>query len=162
MARKFADTIAEAAKLLGVSRRSVHDWIASGCPAKSGGRYDLAAIREWRDANRKPARDTAASGELGAVRLRRERERLRQDRLKSRALKREDLAASGNVLSRDEWELFAIEVVQLARDKFMRLPVLLCRHVPQKYHRILRAEGDADVRKICDEMARGLGHGPKD
>ena len=96
------------------------------------------------------------------LKLAREAERLKQERLKAAAMERSEAVELGNVLARDEWELFAVEVVQQARDRFMRLPKMLCKHVPRKYHRVLQTEGEGDVRKICAEMARAIEQGVKD
>jgi len=88
------------------------------------------------------------SQEAAALRLVRDKARLNQELLKARAMEREEQAASGNVLPRDEWDLFAIEVVQQARDRFMRLPRLLCKHVSPEYHRVLQTEGARSAKNL--------------
>ena len=44
----------DVAAALAVSRRTIQDWFAAGCPGRSDEGYDLEAIRAWREANRRP------------------------------------------------------------------------------------------------------------
>lgn len=157
----------ELAKRFGVSAKTVYAWRQAGLPHRKRKRiavYDAAQASEWITLHRKRSEPTDAEALSPAARIKllKEEAKLRQERLKAAAMEREDAAATGNVLPRDEWELFAIEVVQHARDRFMRLPKLLCKHVPRKYHRTLQHEGEADVRKICEEMSRALAQGAND
>jgi len=147
-----------------VSARTVQSWRNRGLPCQRDGRsfiFNVEEARKWVDLFRRST-ETTTSTPGGKIKLSRERAKLRIDRAKAAQAEREELAAGKNILKRDEWELYAIEVVQQARDRLMRLPKMLCRHVPQKFHRILQAEGDADVRKILNEMARALAEGVKE
>jgi len=148
----------------GVTPKTVYAWRQAGLPCEAEGRlflYRLADTDPWVDAHRQ-LKESEGLTPASRVRLQREKAKLRQERLKAAGMQRDEDAATGNVLRRDEWELFAVEVVQQARDRFMRLPKMLCKHVPQKYQRVLQREGEADVRKICVEMARALAQGVKD
>ncbi|QEF98160.1 hypothetical protein Mal15_22080 [Stieleria maiorica] len=49
----FAETIAEAAKSLGVHERTLKSWLAEGAPPKTDDGYNVDAILQWRAANRK-------------------------------------------------------------------------------------------------------------
>ena len=53
----FTETIAEAANTLGVHERTLKSWLAVGAPAKTDGGYDIRAIKQWREENRKGADD---------------------------------------------------------------------------------------------------------
>lgn len=55
-------TIAAAATHFGVADRTLQRWIARGCPGEPG-KYDLAAIAAWREANLGRARDDTATHE---------------------------------------------------------------------------------------------------
>jgi hypothetical protein len=157
---------AKLAKRYGVSTNTIAAWRLAGLPCTGGGRgrlfvYQVRETDPWVELHRKP-QEAASLTPQTRVKLSREAEKLKQDRLTTTKMEHAAAVAAGNVLPRDEWELFAIEVVQQARDKFMRLPKMLCKHVPAKYHRVLQVEGEADVRKICAEMARHLDDGPRD
>lgn len=53
-APRVVKTIAAAAKALGVHERTLKQWLTDPeCP-RSRGKYDVEAIRAWRDANKKP------------------------------------------------------------------------------------------------------------
>jgi hypothetical protein len=154
----------EASRRYGVSTRTVKSWRDAGMPHRKEGQQCIYLPSEtdpWVDLQRRPS-ETQNLSPATKLKLAREGERLKQDRLKAAAMERSEAVELGNVLPRDEWELFAVEVVQQARDRFMRLPKMLCKHVPAKYHRVLQAEGEGDVRKICAEMARCLEQGVKD
>lgn len=40
---------------MGVGMRTIRDWVAAGAPRKTVRGYDVAAVREWRQKNLKPA-----------------------------------------------------------------------------------------------------------
>lgn len=148
-----------------VTPKTVYSWRQIGLPHREEGRqyvYDLDKTDPWVEVQQRAKPSTQELGPGAKLKLAREAERLKQDRIKASMMEREEAAALGNVLNRDEWELFAIEVVQQARDQIMRLPKMLCKHVPAKYRRVLQFEGERDVRKILEEMARSLEHGVKD
>ena len=153
---------ADFARHYDVSTRTVQSWRKAGMPCHAQGRrylYRPAETTPWIEAYRRGPARGASDDPLSpatTVKLLTAAEKLKQERLKAAKMERQARVEEGNVLSRDEWELYAIEVCQLARDRFMRLPILLCKHIPQKYHRVMRQEGDAEARKILTEMARHL------
>lgn len=153
----------ELAKRFAVTTKTVYSWRQAGLPHTLEGRiavYVVAEADEWVELHKRKAEEGLTPA--ARVRLQREEEKLRLDKLAADRKQREADAEAGNILRRDEWELWAIEVVQQARDRFMRMPTLLCKHVPSKYHRVLQHEGRADVRKICEEMARLLAQGARE
>lgn len=46
-----------------MSRRTVQEWFAGGCPGRGTDGYDLAAIGAWRSAHRAPRRPLAEAGD---------------------------------------------------------------------------------------------------
>ena len=76
---KRASSVPEVARHFGVSERSVHTWLASGCPRPPRGKpYDLAAIAAWRAANVRPRpeeRKSETAKTLDDWRIRTERAR---------------------------------------------------------------------------------------
>ncbi|MDE2100781.1 MAG: hypothetical protein KGL39_26280 [Patescibacteria group bacterium] len=155
----------EAARIYGVSTRTIKTWRDEGMPASKDGReylYFREKTDPWVELKHRAAADNGDLSPIGKVKLARELARLRKEKVEAGRAERQEEAELGNVLRRDEWELFAIEVVQKARDRLMRLPKMLCKHVPRKCHKVLQTEGEADVRKILEEMARDLAEGATD
>jgi hypothetical protein len=144
-----------------VSTRTIQEWVADGLPHEGPPRSRVFypdVTDAWVEAHRKKGKgqepEKAVAAKLSVLESKAEQERLRAERMA-----REEAAALGNVLRRDVAELYMIECVQKARDRFLRLPVNLCRHVPKKFHNALRKEGQAEVRKICEELARDFERG---
>ena len=151
-----------AARKLGVSATALRQWQGEpGFPHNAGG-YDLDAIRAWLAAKGSPKADAdePADGTLGAkmakAKVIRATHEARIAKVKADEAERAAEIAKGNILPRDEFALSITEHLQLARDRLLTVPRTLCRHVPKKYHRTLQAEGDREVRKILEELARGL------
>ena len=147
-----------------VVTKTIYTWRQGGLPCRKEGReffYRLSETDPWVELQRK-TNETLNLTPAGKAKLRREEARARKEEVEAARAEREQEAELGDVLPRDEWELFAIEVVQKARDRFARLPKMLCKHVPRKFHAVMQKEGDSDVRKICEEMARDLAEGAAD
>jgi hypothetical protein len=141
----------------------VQTWRDEGLPCRADGRqfsYLFSETDPWVELKRKATETTLSP--VGKVKLARETARLRKEEVEAGRAERQEEVELGNVLRRDEWELFAVELIQKARDQIMRLPKMLCKHVPRKFHRVLQTEGERDVRKILDEMARDLAEGATD
>ena len=154
----------DAARRYDVSTRTIKTWRDEGMPHERDGReclYNPAKADPWVELKRK-AGDGANLSPVTKVKMARELAKLRKEKVEASQAERKEEAELKNVLRRDEWELFAVELIQKARDQIMRLPKMLCKHVPRKCHRVLQAEGERDVRKILDEMARDLAEGAAD
>ncbi len=52
---QYVDTQADVAAALGVDRHTVKDWLAQGAPHKTSAGYDVKAIAEWRELNKRTA-----------------------------------------------------------------------------------------------------------
>ena len=97
----------EVAAHFGVAERTVGTWLASGCPGKPG-RYNLAAIATWRNANRR--REPSSAND---------RERIWEERFKKEKAKRarlERLRIEGELVDRSEsrtcWTMLARRLQQ--------------------------------------------------
>ena len=150
------DGIGPLASRYSVSTKTVQNWIRLGLPKHGTKRkYQFYASQTdpWVEAYRtEPAAESAST----QINLGIKEEQLKQNRVKTQQVEREEQAAQGNVLSREEMRLSTIEQIQLARDGLMGIPKELCRMVPKKYHRKLQEEGTNAVRRILTNYARGL------
>ena len=155
----------ELAQHYGVTTKTVYLWRQAGLPY-TGDRapyaYDLSKTDDFVEAIRSGGADASGDTDAKKVTLKSKLAKLRIDEVNARRAELEQEEREGNILDRAVWELYAVEVVQKARDAFMRLPILMCKHVPKKLHAVLRKEGENEVRKICDEMARDIERGPDD
>ena len=146
----------------GVTTKTVYSWRMAGLPFKREGRryvYDRRQAEEFVRIHRRPV-DGISSDAALKVRLLIAEAQQRQERLKAAKMEREEAAEVSNILLRDEWDLFKVDVVRHARERFGRLGEILCRHVPANCRRVLRSQCNDDVRKIIDEMDRYLAMGP--
>lgn len=150
----------EAAERLGVSPKSLRNWIKEpGFPSIKKG-YDVEKIQAWRDQLGKKGSEQSLSQQQTNEQL--AREKLRKATADADKAEREEEEAKGNVLKRDEYELFVQEHIQVTRDRMILIPRTLCKYIPKKYHVRLRTEGEKEVRKILAEFARNLEEGSID
>lgn len=148
----------EAARLLGITDRSLRDWMKKPAfPDWSAG-YDIAAIRQWAEA--RSLKNSQKSKSLEQLEREIKQEKLRLERAKADKAERENEIAAGNVLPRDEYETFVREVISVARDRLTLIPRDLCRYVPEKYHKVLQREGAKVIANITDSIAEALSQGP--
>ena len=148
----------EAAEKLGITDRALRQWVKEdGFPDCSAG-YDVAAIRTWREALGR--KGSTVDRRVKRLKLRALREQVRIKTAEADKREREENEAKGNILNRETYELYVIECEQKARDRLLRLPKLLCRCVPKKFHATLQREADSELRKILEELVRDLEKGP--
>ena len=152
---RIVQTRHEAARLLGVSVRTLADWKTMiGFPDCSFG-YVIDAIRDWRAATL-ASRDTEAGAEVKAIKRKISAEKLRQEHVKAERLERQNAVELGEIVDRHDWEMACIELVTVCRDSLLHLPRSLCSVLPKKYHRKLIAEGTAIVEKALAALVAGL------
>lgn len=83
--RHIVKTIAAAAKALGVHARTLKEWLTDPeCPRERG-KYDVEAIRGWREATRKPAVGTEGARSKWETRKARAEARIKELDLRMRA-----------------------------------------------------------------------------
>lgn len=165
-ARVLARTRAEAVKLLDsnhgltIAVRTLQDWItAKGCPAKTEGGYDVAAIAEWA-ANNTDAGDGRAH-ELFVIRLERNRIALEMDRLELREMQILAAEREGNILPRDEVVGWLNECFSVVRARLMSAPKKLAALIDEtKLRGKVLTEGERYVRAILEGLAAAFDQGP--
>lgn len=59
----FASTQGDLARIFGVSRVTIMDWVQRGAPKKTARGWDVEAFRVWRQANMRPAKWTGKTPE---------------------------------------------------------------------------------------------------
>lgn len=71
-------------------------------------------------------------------------------------VEREELVARGDLVSRPDYELFAIEVIQGARDELLRLPNECRRHLCKKCQPKV-----SEIRTLIEKALNNLAKLPK-
>lgn len=141
----------------GVSTRTVQTWRDKGMPCeKTASRqyvYDLDKTDEWIDAFR-----ATEANESAEIYKQLDEAKLRIDLAKALKLERDIERDAGNVLMRDEWELFASECIIAARDAFIGLTKQFRRHLCKKCQGKLK-ELDVLIAKALNRLA-DIGKGP--
>lgn len=84
----YVSTIDDVAIAVGVDQRTVKTWLKQGAPKKTSNGYDVAAITEWRDLNRRTSEPTVEDPDQYKIRM--ANARLRE--LEGKALKVESEA----------------------------------------------------------------------
>lgn len=120
-----------AGKHWGVTPRTIQTWVKNGMPVSGSQRKQIFYIAEcdpWVEAYRNERLD----GDSLKLNEELKREKLKQEVLKSKELERKDLIAEGELVSREEYDLFAAECVIEARDQFLTIPKEMRRHLCKK------------------------------
>lgn len=150
----------DAAARLGITPTALRQWSKlPGFPDTSAG-WDIAAIQQWRQ--QEDRKGSQQSDQTAQIRLATAAQKLRQEKVKAEQLERKNEQEKGNILPRDEWELFAAELITVARDRLQTIPQSLCRLVPPEFHAAMLTEGAQSVRRILEELSRSLSAGPDD
>jgi len=90
--------------------------------------FDIELCDRWVEAYRSERLD----GDSQKLNEDLKREKLKQEILKSEKLEREKQIAEGNLVSREEFDLFAAECVIEARDQILTVPKEMRRHLCKK------------------------------
>ncbi|QDT95540.1 helix-turn-helix domain-containing protein [Gimesia aquarii] len=123
-----------AAEYWGRSDKTIQTWIANGLPATKSGRKYKFVIEEcqpWVDIHF----NETESSESKRLNEDLKKEKLLQERLKTKDLERNDQIKDGELLPLEEYELFAAECVIEARDQLLTLPKEMRRHLCKKCQR---------------------------
>jgi hypothetical protein len=116
--------------------------------------YDWKAIWESRLVNERNRE------EVDDVKAEIERHKLKAKQFETAALQRKHDAAEDNILPRDEWTLFASELIVRARDAILILPTRLVNLVPESHRDGFLGEGNKLCEDTCRELAAGIRKGP--
>lgn len=147
----------DAAAVLGVTARQLREWEKEPWwpeHGRSGGGYDVGAIREARDAVGRKGSDE--SGEARRLKLGRDAARLKQDRIKIERMELDLAAARREVVPRGAVELHFSEFLTRFGDWADQFPDLAKRQVPKKYgpklRRWMAEQLDEFRRRLAEEL----------
>lgn len=141
-----------------VSTKTVQNWRGVGLPCIDRGNgfdYDLDETDPWVDAYRA---ESTPDEEVGSLNRQLKAAKLRAEIAEANRLEREEEEARGNILPRDEYELFATEQIQEARDQLLRIPKLMKPHLCKKCHTKIQ-ELEKQIKTALERLAR-LPQGP--
>lgn len=141
------------ARTYGVSTKTVQNWRGVGLPSIDRGNgfdYDLNETDPWVAAYR-----TEGDGdeETGSLNKQIKEAKLRIELAEADRLEREEEQARGNILPRDEYELFATETIQNARDQLLRIPRLMKSHLCSKCHKKLQ-ELEKQIKTALEQLSK--------
>lgn len=141
------------AKHCGVTTKTVQNWQDGELPFTDLGgnkyEYDLDLTEPWvATFHAKSAKDPEAL----KVRSQREDARLRLDLVDAEVAEMDLAARKGNILPRDEYELFLIEHNMLVRDSMLAIPKQMRRHLGPNSQKILH-ELERLINKALEHLA---------
>ena len=145
--RWVVKTLKEVAEALGYARQTVNQWRSEpGMPGQPGA-YPIPEIAQWRFAKLRGGGDLATAKkeqdlELGKVELETKRMELAKDR--------------GELLERDDVELFVATALIEAREMVMSLPEMLATSSPPELREFVRTESDRHCRDVLVALRRRL------
>lgn len=150
---------------ISVSIRTLRDWFSiKGCPGKSERGYDLDTIERWATLN---SDKTSEDSEETRQRNRRRQEAIKEEELRIKRLKADDLqradeAARGNVLPLDECIEMITSIVAIARTEIVAIPKLIAPIAADpELQRRLVTEGSLHVAKCLDGLSAKLARVPQ-
>lgn len=169
----FMATRKDAAKQIGVEPQTLAEWYKK--PAKW---FPFDAVRtdskgravDWDVDRIIAARRTASAADdqvlakqLQQVKVADAAETLKQKQAKTRKILRDEQLEEGNILPRDEWTLFAVESVNIARDQLKDVPKQLARLIDgEEMQMKFLEEGTRLIVGILARLAKTLEEGPNE
>lgn len=141
------------ARQYGVSTKTVQNWKGYGLPCIDRGNgfdYDLNETDPWVEAYRE---EDGSDEEAGSLNRQIKEAKLRIELAEADRLEREEEQARGNILPRDEYELFATETIQNARDQLLRIPRLMKSHLCSKCHKKLQ-ELEKQIKTALEQLSK--------
>lgn len=162
-AERFIDGDKAFSKHVGKSTKTVQNWRDKGMPFEEleprKYRYHLDQTEPWIQLNGKDDED---SDERKQLRVDREKARLRSDIAKAMKVEREEQEAQGNILPRDVWESFVVELVYVVRGMFLQIPKQSRRHCCSKCAKTVPVEMEKLITKALHKLASVKNGPPKD
>ena len=175
MAKKKSGRIklqTKAAEALGVTPRTLRDWSAADwwdANFRNAAGYDVEAIAAAVNDNARKGSTLSAERE----KLRHERDQLDNElaAAKVRAELRKEQESLGNVLPREEYEEFVVEIIGMLCDELLEIPRRMLTHVPKSAWPVIfvdttddaeRAELDRLIRYAIVTLRDRLHRGPDD
>lgn len=159
--KRYLEGDSAIAKHYDVSERTIQSWRKKGMPfdkiKPNFYKYDLDLTDEWVDVFRRKYSGVEGNAQL---RIELDQVKLRIDIAKAEKLEREEEEARGNILRKDEWESFAIELIQVCRGQILQLPKQMRRHLCGKCQKTAPIELDKLVNKVLHKLGR-MREGPR-
>lgn len=150
------------AKNYSVSTRTIQNWRDAGLPFETVKpnwyRYDLDETDSWVETFRSQDSDQSP---IQKLKYEIEEAKLRKELANAERLEREEEEAKGNILRRDEWESFAIELIQVCRGQLLQLGKQTRRHCCAKCQKTVPIELAKLVDKVLQKLAR-MREGPRE
>lgn len=146
------------AKHYGVTTRTIYQWRGDGMPCIDRGRffdYYLDETDQWVSEKRA---EEGGDEEAGSLNKQLKEAKLRIELVEAERLERQEEEARGNILPRDEYELFAAETIQDARDQLLRIPRLMKNHLCSKCQKKV-TELEKQIKTALEQLAK-LPEGP--
>ncbi len=138
-------SIAEVAKKFGRVHRTIDRWIQDGMPRRDDGRYDIAAIKEWRAKTDPNFGLSEESGKWKALYL----------EMRARLKELEHNKAVGELLPKDEVEKGRVARIMVVKRALLAFPKIVAPQVvglkPREIEEILRFR----VEEIITQFAKG-------
>jgi len=129
-------TLMAVAKAMGVTERTVRNWRKSGMPVCPDGKYDLRAIRTWRD-------ERAGKGLTGAhYRRQRDRWEAKFREVKAKLADLELKQKTGELVSRERVERRRVAQIQATKQALLAVPAAVAPQLvgldPREIQALLR------------------------
>ncbi len=157
----IVDTQRDAANALGISDRQLRTWLQEpDFPHRADGKYDLQKIRAWQEISGR--KGSAIDEQVKKIRARTLHAKMRAAESEAGKREREEAIAEGNILERDEYELFVAQSLTLLRDNMLSIPDRVARFVPAKLRPKVRKEVADEIAKFLLQASRALEGGPDD
>lgn len=137
----------------GVSTKTIQNWRGNGLPCIERGHgfdYDVAETDPWVEEYRAENSDDE---ETGSLNRQLKEAKLRQELAEAARAEREEQAAQGNILPRDDYELFAVETIQNARDQLLRIPKQMKHHLCSKCQSKIH-ELEKQLKTALEQLAK--------
>jgi len=163
----------DAAKQLGVEPQTLAEWFrkpATWFPLDAVRKDSSGRAIDWDVDRIAAARQTAKGSDDKKLAKQKQQldlavlaEKLKQQQVETKRKQREDAMAEGNILARDEWTLFAVESVNIARDQLKDVPKQLARLIDgEELQQKMIDEGTRIVAGILARLAKTLDQGPNE
>jgi len=137
-------TQAELARELGITTRTVKNWVRDGCPKTDDGNFNVEAVRTWRDDRGDDDLDEEArAADVTWKRLRAARAKLEYDE------------AAGKLVPRDEVERSRVERVLAVKEQLLALPTRIASRLAGLDPRRVEVVLTEELRRVIEEFARG-------
>lgn len=141
-------TLSAVAKKVDVALATVEKWRAEGMPGTPG-KWDVVQIFKWYLTRRRSGGNGSLSDELKEAEI-----RLKTAQAESKEM--ENSVESGELVKRDEVELWAATALIELRETMMSLPEILATSAPPELKEFVREESDRHVRDTLIAARRRL------